>query len=178
MAGNGPAPAERRQRKDKTPQRDRLSAPKELMGPDLPEIETIMYEFENGLKVAVIPKEMLGGDDYVPYKAYVQTNGWHPRTHAWWEAWRAAPQAKKMFTDPDWDFLLDTAVLHHAMWHLGETRHAAEIRLRVAKFGATYEDRQRLAMTVDEPAQKYTSASSKAGNVTNISDRKKRLVAE
>jgi hypothetical protein len=70
---------------------------------------------------------------------------WHPRTRAWWDMWREAPQAEH-FMASDWDFLLDTAVLHDAFWRKGQWTLAAEVRLRVAKYGATPEDRARLRM--------------------------------
>lgn len=70
---------------------------------------------------------------------------WHPRTRAWWEMWKNSPQAEH-FMATDWDFLLDTALMHHAMWSKQQWTLAAEVRLRVAKFGATPEDRARLRM--------------------------------
>lgn len=65
-------------------------------------------------------------------------------TKKWWSTWKAAPQAET-FSSTDWSFLLDTAVLHAALWR-GDTKAAPELRLRVAKFGATLEDRARLRM--------------------------------
>jgi hypothetical protein len=73
---------------------------------------------------------------------------WHPRTLAWWSTWRTSAQATT-FTDTDWDFLLDTAMLHNEMW-AGNPGLAAELRLRVSKFGASPEDRLRLRMVVDD----------------------------
>lgn len=75
---------------------------------------------------------------------------WHPRTRAWWNMWKKSPQAST-FTATDWSFLLDTALMHHKMWQDGEIKWAAEIRLRVAKYGATPEDRARLRMEFAEP---------------------------
>jgi hypothetical protein len=74
---------------------------------------------------------------------------WPDQTLRWWQTWRTAPQAQTL-TATDWDFLLDTAVIHAAFWH-GDTSVAGELRLRVAKFGATPEDRMRLRMQIDEP---------------------------
>jgi hypothetical protein len=68
---------------------------------------------------------------------------WPKRTRDWWAMWRDAPQAE-MFSDTDWDFLLDTARLHAAYWGEGALSVANELRIRVAKFGATIEDRARL----------------------------------
>lgn len=72
---------------------------------------------------------------------------WHPRTVAWWATWRRSPLAQT-FTEADWDFLLDTALLHSEMWN-GETRLASEIRLRVSAFGSTPEARLRLKLKID-----------------------------
>ena len=73
---------------------------------------------------------------------------WHPQTLVWWQTWRTAPLAEKMETT-DWDFLLDTALLHTAFWQ-GSNKVAGELRLRVAKFGATLEDRLRLRIDAVE----------------------------
>ena len=73
---------------------------------------------------------------------------WHPRTARWWETWRRSAQAQT-FTETDWDFLEDTAFLHDQMCK-GDSGLAAELRIRVAKFGATPEDRMRLKIAVDK----------------------------
>lgn len=74
----------------------------------------------------------------------LQPNGdpWPDATVVWWRMWVDSAQADLM-TATDWSFLLDTAVLHARLWS-GEVSQAAELRLRVAKFGATPEDRARL----------------------------------
>lgn len=79
-----------------------------------------------------------------------ETFEWPAATVAWWETWRKSAQAQA-FTDTDWSFLLDTAVMHAEFW-LGNRSLAPELRLRVAKFGATPEDRARLKMSVGKPA--------------------------
>lgn len=103
---------------------------------------------------------------------------WHPRTKAWWDTWRKSPQAQVM-VDTDWDFLLDTALLHNTMWLGGRTDLAAELRLRVAKFGATLEDRLRLKLTIDPPDKPAAKPSSAAAGskVTSIEDRRNRLTS-
>jgi hypothetical protein len=67
---------------------------------------------------------------------------WPARTKAWWQMWRDSPLSAE-FTETDWSELLDTALLHARFWQ-GELKLASELRLRVAKFGATPEDRARL----------------------------------
>lgn len=75
---------------------------------------------------------------------------WHPRTLIWWETWRTSANAQT-FTSTDWDFLIDTALIHTQFW-LGENC-AAELRLRVAKYGASPEDRQRLRLQIGSKTQ-------------------------
>ena len=68
---------------------------------------------------------------------------WHPMTLSWWKTWQESPMAALM-GPTDWSFMLDTALMHHSMWAKGQWTLAAEVRLRVAKYGATPEDRLRL----------------------------------
>jgi hypothetical protein len=100
---------------------------------------------------------------------------WHPRTVAWWETWRRSPQAQVM-TPTDWDFLLDTALMHTAMWAKKQWALAAEVRLRVAKFGATPEDRLRLRLQIDLP--EASAGKPEPGTVTSIQSRRSRLLSD
>lgn len=97
---------------------------------------------------------------------------WHPQTVKWWDALRRFPLLKD---EPEigWQFLVDTALMHHTMWTKGRWEFASELRLRVAKYGATPEDRMRLKIKVaplDAP-----SAAKKPAGVTDISSRRSRL---
>lgn len=74
---------------------------------------------------------------------------WPEETLEWWSMWRDSPQAEH-FGSTDWSFLLDTALLHANLWGNGDTTVLAELRIRVAKFGATPEDRARLRMQFAE----------------------------
>ena len=87
-------------------------------------------------------------------KPLPKETAWHPRTVAWWATWRKSSLAQT-FTESDWDFLLDTALLHTEMWN-GETKLAAEIRLRVSAFGSTPEARLRLKLKIDNDAAEIT----------------------
>lgn len=121
MAGQGPAPKDpsRRARQNKDPHAQTILRFEQAEPPDLPTFQ-------------------IGKDgDLVEYQ-------WPQRTLDWWEMWKASPQAEH-FSSTDWDFLLDTAVVHARLWS-GEMSAAGELRLRVAKFGATPEDRARLRM--------------------------------
>ncbi|WP_286150607.1 hypothetical protein [Mycobacterium sp. D16R24] len=70
---------------------------------------------------------------------------WPAETKNWWQMWAESPLAAE-FTNTDWAELVTTARLHAAVVN-GELKYAAELRLRVAKFGATPEDRLRLRIT-------------------------------
>lgn len=94
---------------------------------------------------------------------------WHPRTVAWFETWRRSPMAQT-FLDADWDFLIDTALLHTEMWN-GSPGLAAEIRLRVGKLAGTPEDRLRLRLEVETEAKQVATVT------TMTDDRRKRLAA-
>lgn len=74
--------------------------------------------------------------------------------------WRRSAQAET-FTETDWSFLLDTALMHHAMWSKGQWTLAAEVRLRVAKYGATPEDRARLRMVFADADEKDEKRGAK-----------------
>ncbi|MEV7425147.1 hypothetical protein [Streptomyces sp. NPDC091212] len=99
---------------------------------------------------------------------------WHPMTRAWWQTWRESAQAST-FTDTDWSFLLDTALMHHSMWDKGQWTLAAEVRLRAAKFGATPEDRARLKLKVDDPTPNRQAPVQAPGTVSDINSRRARL---
>lgn len=92
--------------------------------------------------------ELRGPD--LPVDVLPNHEEWHRRTREWWRTWRTSPQAQT-FTATDWDFLIDTALMHHTMWSQGRWEFASELRLRAAKFGATPEDRLRLRMKVTDP---------------------------
>jgi hypothetical protein len=94
---------------------------------------------------------------------------WHERTVAWYETWRRSPMAAT-FIDADWDFLIDTAMLHTEMWN-GSPGLAAEIRLRVGKLAGTPEDRLRLRIEVDTEAEQAPKRQRMS------SDRRERLLA-
>lgn len=74
---------------------------------------------------------------------------WPPATVSWWRMWDESPLSEHFMTS-DWSFLLDTALLHAAVWGSGDFTKLSELRIRVAKFGATPEDRARLRIQFAE----------------------------
>lgn len=121
MAGRGPAPKNPKKRGGHSPGEPfRVILAEPMAQPDLP---TVHIEVDGTL---------------VEFT-------WPAVTQEWWRMWAESPLSAE-FTASDWSFLLDTALLHARMW-MGNTSAAAELRLRVAKFGATPEDRARLRIT-------------------------------
>jgi hypothetical protein len=104
------------------------------------------------------------------------TIDWHPQTREWWDTWRRSEIAP-MLENSDWDFLQDTALIHHDIWNnqrmsvAQKTNALAEIRQRVAKFGATYEDRLKLRI-------KFADASIKEDQANPLIDVRKQDIAE
>lgn len=164
MAGNGPPPSDKRSRGRDTVTRDTIRSDGKLGGFDLRDLP----------------------DEYLPLKmkkdwedeTIPEREDWHPATLRWWDNWRASPQATRMVTDVDWDYLLDTALMHHRTWMSGgtNTERLAEIRIRLAAFGATPADRLRLRQEIELPAEQHPiGASGKGATVTDMASRRKRI---
>lgn len=100
--------------------------------------------------------------DLGPHPKTGEPQAWHERTVAWWLMWSESELAKD-FTASDWSFLLDTALMHHNYWANGHWTLAAELRLRVAKFGATPEDRARLRITFADADEKDERRTARQG---------------
>lgn len=102
---------------------------------------------------------------------------WPPETVAWWQALAQYPLAAD-WTAVEWMYHLDTAVLHGKFWLTGSTSAAAELRLRLAKIGATAEDRARLriafaaadAAESGKPATKRESAQERFAGLRAVAD--------
>lgn len=121
MAGRGPSPKDpnKRARRNKQPDLKIITAEPSAQ----PELPTIFITKDGEL---------------VEFR-------WPAQTEAWWRMWADSPLSAD-FTANDWSELLDTALIHARLW-MGDIKAAPELRLRVAKFGATPEDRARLRIT-------------------------------
>jgi hypothetical protein len=78
---------------------------------------------------------------------------WHPATVRWWLRWLESPLSAT-WTEVDWSELEACALLHHEFMKRRTFTLAGEIRLRVAKFGATPEDRARLRIVFADADEK------------------------
>jgi hypothetical protein len=121
-------------------------------------------------RIQPAPLTVIQSDGGTHGPALPDSHEWPDVTLAWWETWRTCAQAKS-FTDTDWSFLLDTALLHMEFWD-GDRGLAAELRLRAAKFGATPEDRARLKIAVGDPP----AASAPRGRTPAARTRRSRVL--
>jgi hypothetical protein len=82
----------------------------------------------------------------------------HPETIDWWRTWRLAPQAA-LFEETDWSQLKRAAILVDSYWK-GARRPsaaaAAELRLIEERFGASFVDRQRAKIRIEDAGQPAT----------------------
>lgn len=142
MAGRGPAPKDpnKRVRRNADPTPLRVIHAEPIPQPDLPTFD-VQVEVDGTL--------------------VSQEFAWPERTREWWRMWRESPLSAD-YTQTDWDFLLDTAMLHARFWG-GDTKLGAELRLRVAKFGATPEDRARLRIQFAQADEAEERRSRKPG---------------
>jgi hypothetical protein len=151
MGGRGPAPKPNARRRvtgkapDKIPTTKVASAPlRDPLGPELP-----------------------------------KDREWPKQTVEWWDVWRRSEQAG-LYMQSDWLYLLDTALIHAAIWTLDpevlSTRMGlfGELRLRLAKFGATVEDRMRMRVTSSAAPMVAPVAVAAAEPV--VGDRRARLL--
>jgi hypothetical protein len=142
MAGKGLAPQGRRARTNSEPSPLKVITAEPVKQPTLPKF-TVTWCDDDG-------------------QFHETTFRWPAQTRAWWQMWADSPLSND-FTSTDWSELLDTARLHAAFW-TGDIKVAAELRLRVAKFGATPEDRARLRIqfaAADEAEGKGSGAPKK-----------------
>ncbi|MEU1176547.1 hypothetical protein ABZ464_02675 [Streptomyces sp. NPDC005820] len=82
-----------------------------------------------------------------------------------WRTWSTAPQTQG-WAETDWTELEITTKLVDDFYR-GELKHASEIRMRVAKWGATVEDRSRLRMKIEDESEE---TPEKAGPDLSVSD--------
>lgn len=127
MSGRGPAPKDPTQRRRRNKdQHAELPADGELRGPELPATYR-SHDGENALTVRYLAP-----------------------TRAWWDTWRASPQAAQ-FSGTDWQRLLMLAPLVDAYLRVPTVKGHTEIRLAESLFGATVVDRMRLRWELERP---------------------------
>ena len=61
---------------------------------------------------------------------------WGERTRAWWAS-LASVAGVDGWTSADWQFAMDTALVHDAVWNGGELKYIQELRQREQALGIT-----------------------------------------
>lgn len=128
MAGRGPAPK---------PADRRVGAKAKETITVLPFVKGTQPPLPKAMPNTVVYNPRTGEHEPRPGKP------WPAMTKAWWRRWGASSLTDD-FADTDWSELLDTAILHGRLWAFGDVGVMPELRVRVAKVGATKEDRARL----------------------------------
>lgn len=97
------------------------------------------------------------------------------RTRAWWKRVSAMPHCV-LWTETDWQFALDTAMVH-AAFVLGDTVRAGELRVREKQMGTTLDARRdlRIRYVSEKPAE--TTAVQADPQVTSFEDERRRRIA-
>lgn len=85
---------------------------------------------------------------------------WPPESVALWGALAEYPLAED-WTLIEWLYHMDTVVIHAEFWLTGKATYASELRLRLAKIGATAEDRARLRIAFANADEAETRGKSK-----------------
>lgn len=97
---------------------------------------------------------------------------WPQITREWWDHWNDTT-LNDGFTVHDWDYLMDTAVVHAKHWLGLDSKAGTELIRRLAKFGVTPDDRARLrivmvtADTAEERARLAAERNAKVKIVGN-----------
>ena len=104
--------------------------------------------------------------------------GWHPWTVDWYESFRRSPQACSLSTELDWHALRDALVVHSRFMWTGSTEAAAEVRMRLAAFGTTPAERQRLRMEVEVLEPYPVGESGRGGSNASIDPERRRRLAK
>lgn len=80
---------------------------------------------------------------------------WPAQTVAWWET-LGSPGLVESWTAEDWQYLLDTALLHADVWGGGNFDRLPELRTRLERFGITPAARASLGLAKTESKKEET----------------------
>lgn len=106
---------------------------------------------------------------------------WHPRVVAWWEAFRASPQAQLLVADVQWETLLVAMRLYQDLWSgqvRGRAMRAAEFRQILTQFLVTPGDARRSGIEFVFPDSEDGATDPDADNVASLAERRRRLLEE
>jgi len=96
------------------------------------------------------------------------------RTQQWWQVISSMPHCI-LWTDSDWVFALDTAMIHASAVY-GSVTAASELRQRERILGTTLDARRDLRIKyIDEEAEESVSLTTGVAGVTQLTERRARL---
>ena len=96
------------------------------------------------------------------------------RTRQWWQVVSSMPHCI-LWTDSDWVFALDTAMVHASAVY-GSVTASSELRQRERILGVTMDARRDLRIKyVDDEAEEGVSLTTGVAGVTQITERRARL---
>lgn len=96
------------------------------------------------------------------------------RTRQWWQVISSMPHCI-LWTDSDWIFALDTAMVHASAVY-GSVTASSELRQRERILGVTMDARRDLRIKyVDDEAEEGVSLTTGVAGVTQITERRARL---
>ncbi|WP_328377032.1 hypothetical protein OHB13_11810 [Streptomyces sp. NBC_00440] len=93
-----------------------------------------------------------------------------------WRTWATSPQAAA-WAETDWAELEITVKIVDAFYQ-GDVKLAGEIRQRVAKWGATTEDRARLRMSLEAPEDQGDEPDSTEPTTSDLDEELFRLLSD
>ncbi|MFJ6547445.1 hypothetical protein [Microbacterium sp. NPDC091676] len=112
---------------------------------DVVELRVVEIQPTAQPKLPTIYFDALGKDKQGETTVVKKRFTWPKTTQDWWAMLARHPLAVE-FTELDWAYLAETAMIHAQFWK-GDVKLAGELRLREAKYGFTPEDRARLRMS-------------------------------
>lgn len=95
-----------------------------------------------------------------------------PEVRKWWNNLKAMPHCV-LWSESDWDYAFDTAVLKQGFYDEPRATLAAEVRHREDQMGTTVEARRKLGIRYVE--KDASAAPSTSPGVTRLDDRRARL---
>lgn len=119
----------------------------------------------------------------LPADALQSDESWHPMVVKWWEAFRRSPQAMLLSSDIQWETLLGAMRTYQDLWTgqaRGRTLRAAEFRQTLTHYLITPADARRsgIEFVMPEPSEDGSDTPTGDGSVTDLSERRKRLIEE
>lgn len=148
----------------------------------VPKLHTVRPSDSKVRETITFDGEIRGFD--LPDEALEDGELWHPMVVAWWEAFRASPQAQLLVFDIQWHTLLGAMRTYQDLWtgqSRGRTLRAAEFRQILTQYLVTPGDARRsgIEFVLPEPADDEDDASrSGSPKVTSLDDRRLRLTQE